>query len=280
MKSDYEERKSRIMLRLAERAAKQRTESDRLFKRSDEMASVIPMGQPILVGHHSEKGHRNYLKKIHNTMDKAVQANQKAQYFESRLESMENNSSISSDDPEALTKLKDKLEGLSNLQIFMKSCNKIINNKKLTDVQKVEQLTKFHNSITEAKAYKLLAPDFCGRVGFASYKLTNNNANMSRIKDRIKSLESVASMSSEEITINNVKIRTSVEDNRVQVFFPDIPVQAIRHELKSNGFHWSPSVGAWQRQISNYAIHRAKQIVKTMCKPDGEDKSTCENCAS
>lgn len=267
------------MERLAERAKNQKAESDRLHKKSSDMASVIPFGQPILVGHHSEKRDRNYRDKIHNTMGASVRARQKASYFESRLESMENNTAISSDDPEALTKLKDKLEGLENLQLFMKGCNKIIKNKKLSDAEKVAKLLEYHNSLTEAKAYKLLAPDFAGRVGFPSYKLTNNNANMSRIKDRIKSLERVNAMTSEEVTIHDVRILTSVEDNRVQIFFPDKPDEKIRHELKSNGFHWSPQVGAWQRQISTYAIQRAKQIVTQMCKPD-ENNPTCENCGA
>lgn len=280
MKSDYEERRARIMVKLAERAERQRAESDRLYNKSSQMASVIPFGQPILIGHHSEKADRSYRSKIHATMDNSLRAKQKAAYFESRLESMEGNNAISSDDPMAITKLKEKLEGLENLQVLMKGCNKIIKNRKLSDAQKVEQLTAYHRSMTEAKAYKLLAPDFCGRVGFPSYKLTNNNANMSRIKDRIKSLETVASMTSEETLINNVRISTSVEDNRVQIFFPDKPNEEIRHELKANGFHWSPQVGAWQRQITSYAIHRAKQMVTQMCRPPEQDNPPCENCGS
>ncbi len=279
MKSDYEERKARIMERLAERAEKSKREAERLFEHSRKMASVIPFGQPILVGHHSEKSDRNYRKKIHATMDKAVETKQKADYYESRLESMEANHSISSDDPQALERLKEKLEGLQELQELMKGCNKIVKNKKLTDNQKVEKLIAYNDKITDAYAWKLLTPDYCGRIGFASYRLTNNNANMTRIKERITELEKKESMKTSEVTINNVRILTNMEDNRVQIFFPDKPSEKVRHELKSNGFHWSPQVGAWQRQVTPYAVHRAKQIVTNLC-GTADENPNCENCGS
>ena len=53
----------------------------------------------------------------------------------------------------------------------------------------------------------------------------------------------------------------NVEDNRLQIFFPEIPSEATRRELKSNGFRWSPSVGAWQRHRSNRATYLAKLML-------------------
>src|SRR5713226_1456384 len=46
--------------RLEDRSEKASTESERLYNHAHEMASVIPFGQPILVGHHSEKRDRRY----------------------------------------------------------------------------------------------------------------------------------------------------------------------------------------------------------------------------
>lgn len=279
MKSDYHERRARIMERLAERALRQKNESKRLFEKSSDMASVIPFGQPILVGHHSEKRDRNYREKIHNTMGASVRAQQKAEYYESRLESMETNSAISSDDPDALVKLKEKLERLENLQTFMKECNKIINSKKLSDQQKVEKLVASHHSIDEAKARELLSPDFCNRVGFPSYRLTNNNGNMARIKERIKMLEKMATMKTEETVIQDVRIVTSVEDNRVQIFFPRIPSDDIRKELNSHGFRWAPSIKAWVRHLNDYATYLAKQIVTKYYSPKQDDQP-CDSCGA
>ena len=41
-------------------------------RRAREMASIIPLGQPILIGHHSERGDRNYRNRIHRTFVKAA----------------------------------------------------------------------------------------------------------------------------------------------------------------------------------------------------------------
>ena len=38
---------------------------------------------------------------------------------------------------------------------------------------------------------------------------------------------------------------------RIQLFFEGKPEPEVRDILKSNGFRWAPSVGAWQRQLNN-----------------------------
>lgn len=72
--------------RLEDRADNASSESDDLYKRAHTMASAIPMGQPILVGHHSEKRDRNYREKIHNTFRRAFQADDKAKHYARRAE--------------------------------------------------------------------------------------------------------------------------------------------------------------------------------------------------
>lgn len=68
MKNDYFEKKEARLERFKTLAGSNEKLSISLANKSNEMASVIPMGQPILVGHHSEKRDRNYRNKIHNTM--------------------------------------------------------------------------------------------------------------------------------------------------------------------------------------------------------------------
>ena len=60
---------------------------------------------------------------------------------------------------------------------------------------------------------------------------------------------------------NGVCLVDNVEANRLQIFFPEIPSEEIRRELKRNGFHWSPTGGAWQRHRSNRATYLAKLIL-------------------
>ena len=47
------------------------------------------------------------------------------------------------------------------------------------------------------------------------------------------------------------KVKENVEAMRIQLFFEGKPEPEVRDILKSNGFRWAPSVGAWQRQLNN-----------------------------
>jgi len=72
-----------------ERAAKAEKESQQRYNHAHELGSIIPMGQPILVGHHSENGHRNLLKKIDNNMRKSCEADDKAAYYNNKASNAE-----------------------------------------------------------------------------------------------------------------------------------------------------------------------------------------------
>lgn len=49
-------------------------------------------------------------------------------------------------------------------------------------------------------------------------------------------------------------------DNRLQIFFEEKPDGETRSALKSNGFRWAPSAGAWQRQLNDNAIYAAGRV--------------------
>lgn len=261
MKSNFEERKENRLEAYQSLAEKNAALSTSLYDHARKMSDCIPFGQPILVGHHSEKRDRNYRNKIHNTMGKSVEASNKAAYYKDRAETLLNNTAISSDDPNAIDKLQEKLAGLEATQELYKSINKVIK-KKLGEAEKVTLLVDL--GLKEETAIKLLQPDFCGRIGVPSYKLTNNNGNMKRVRDRITHLERLSKIQSSEEEINGVRLVVSTEDNRVQLFFPGIPAESVRKELKSNGFRWAPSVGAWMAYLKQWNINRAKEILNKL----------------
>lgn len=260
MKSNYEEKKEARLESYQRLAAKNDQLSNSAYKASHDMLSVIPMGQPILVGHHSERGHRNLLKKADNAMRKSVEADEKAAYYRGRADSLLNGTAISSDNPDAIELLKEKLEGLQKAQELMKACNKITGSKKLSEAEKIEKLQGL--GLKESTAKEIMTPRY-GRVGLPSYKLTNNNATINNVKKRIQHLESIAKLHTEEVSYpGGVTLKLNVEDNRVQIFFPGKPSNEVRYDLKRAGFHYSYTVGAWMRLISNWAIHEAKEIIK------------------
>jgi hypothetical protein len=57
------------------------TRSENSFKSANAISSLIPMGQPILIGHHSEGRHRKDLKRIDSCMQKSIEEDKKAKYF-------------------------------------------------------------------------------------------------------------------------------------------------------------------------------------------------------
>lgn len=92
---------------------------------------------------------------------------------------------ISSDDPNALEKLKEKLDKLKKQQERMKAANAAI---RMKDSAKGDaKLSELGYTPDQIKA--LREPDFCGRVGYPTYELSNNNANIRRVQKRVEELE-------------------------------------------------------------------------------------------
>ena len=249
----YEQKRQDKADRLKAAAERTRQESDRLYDNAHKMAKAIPFGQPILVGHYSEKRDRNYRGKIENGFRKSFELSDKAEELEERAKAIENNNAIFSDDPDAVEKIEQKIERLEQRQKLMVSANRLV---RKSDREGLAAL-----GFSEQAIEKLFTPDCFGGLGFASYALTNNSANIRRLKQRAKDIQNVRDRDTSEIEVGDVRIVNNTEDNRTQIFFPGKPSADIRTELKRSGFRWAPSIGAWQRNYSDYAFAIAKNIV-------------------
>lgn len=258
-KSDYEDKQDAKEERYSNAADNARGRSDAAYKAAKSVTDNIPFGQPILVGHHSEKADRNRRDRAHNNFGKSIAEGNKADYYAAKAAAVGTDAGgIKTEDPDAIKKLKSELDSCEQSQVLMKAANKIIKSKKLSDEDKVGQLTE----LGIPKAATLLEPDFCGRVGFASYSLSNNNANIRRLKERLKDLEFREQQENQELEFGDITVSIDYDDNRVRLLFPGKPDEDVRSKLKSNGFRWSPRNGAWQRHISNHAIRLATDIAK------------------
>lgn len=264
---NYEAKRQARIERYKARAEKASQESTKLHEKAHKMASVIPLGQPILIGHHSEKTHRNLLKRIHKKTDKAVEEWEKSHYWKDRAKAAENNRAIYSDDPKATIKLREKIQKAEELQTIMKKANQIIRSKPKNErtEEKIKKLMELGLKMFTAE--KFFTPDFMGQIGFADYKLTNNNANIRRMKQRLADLEKVKQNETIEVEHNSFKVIENVEENRIQIIFPGKPSYEIRTILKENGFRWAPSQGIWQRHLNNsgrwavqHAIEKINQL--------------------
>jgi hypothetical protein len=158
----------------------------------------------------------------------------------------------------AVERLEDKIERLERTHEKMKKANAII--RKGENVN--EKLAEL--GFNARTIHEITHPDFAGRTGF-SFHLTNSNAEIRRVKERIaaeKQRVECYKAGDKEYIIGDVKVLENVSLNRIQLFFPGKPEVAMREKLKSRGFHWSPTEGAWQRQLTNAAIYDTKDILK------------------
>lgn len=76
---------------LAAKAVRTGEASTAAWDRAHEMGSIIPFGQPVLVGHHSEGRDRRYRARIGAKMDKAVELDQESRDAERRAAAAEGN---------------------------------------------------------------------------------------------------------------------------------------------------------------------------------------------
>ena len=255
--NSYEQKQEARRERYLELADKNRARSTQEFRKADlrEEVSGIPFGQPILIGHHSEGRHRRAIERADNAMRRSIEADKTASYYEDKADGV-GRAGISSDDPEAATKLQAKIDKAIARQEHMKASNKAL--RKGDD----DALRALGYSDEGIAAFK--APDFCGRTGFASYELTNNNANIRRMKLRIDQLRRDATRETKETEGDGYRLVENADENRIQLFFPGKPSAEIRTMLKSRGFRWSRYNGCWQRHLNSAGRYAAQGVIERL----------------
>ena len=178
-----------------------------------------------------------------------------------------NNVVISSDDPKAIEKLTEKLEKCQEKQDLMKKVNAYY---------KKNGTCIGCEGLTEQQARKLDIDVQTGysweKQPFPSFKLTNNNSEIRRLKKRIEQLTADKETGFVGWQFEGGEAVINEEKNRLQLLFDEKPSDAERAALKSNGFKWAPSDGAWQRQLNSNAFYAANRI--DFIQPDNGKKPT------
>lgn len=169
---------------------------------------------------------------------------------------------IKSNDERAIEKLEEQLNDLKERQELMKEANKAV---RMKDTEAGDDKLR-ELGFDEEHIKSLRTPDYCGRLGFPGYELTNINANIHRIEGRIKSIQTVKSKETTESDYRTFKAVENTEAMRYQIIFDGKPDADIRDILKGNGFKWAPSQGAWQRQITANGKYAFKKVIEELQK--------------
>lgn len=183
----YRERRLRRAERLRQWAEKRQQRSAARFTRAHSAIAGIPPGQPILVGHHSERHHRRDLARHDTAMRAGFEHQQKAASMDRRADEIERQAdrAIYDDDPDALEQLRERIAGLEARRDRMKAINRAIRKgagweariaPPLTDDERAELASLAH---AWAGVYK---------PGYPPYALQNLAGNLTRQRQRLARL--------------------------------------------------------------------------------------------
>lgn len=253
--NNYQEKRQAKINRFLALSEKISQESESKYNNASKLASVIPFGQPILIGHHSEGRDRRYRARIERLFENSFELQKKAEYYKNKAEATQHNNSISSDDPEAIQKIKDKIERIKDSNEKAKLANKAIKKAVILE-QKINAYMLSGLSKEQAiKHYEF-------SLKYPYYEtFRTDTAEIRRLQQRLEGLEKLKTLSNKSFMVNDVEIVDNVEQNRLQLKFPTKPSYETIQKLKKAGFRWSPTNNAWQAYRKQWNFNNAKQII-------------------
>jgi hypothetical protein len=219
------------------------------LRRAGELSDQIPMGQPILVGHHSEKRHRRHVERIDANMRKGIEEERKSEHHASKADGLRNqmDRSIYSDDPDAIEQLEARILELERSRDRMKATNQAWRKAGKPGPEDSVGWTKVaaalgwtEASTTEAKLRRDLAQFPYHKQPYPSYALTNLGGNIRRLRKRIDDVKARQARSEAAESADGPVIDG---ETWVSVTFPEKPGRDILQALKAAGFLWK--AGSW-----------------------------------
>nr|WP_306290381.1 DUF3560 domain-containing protein [Pseudoflavonifractor phocaeensis] len=244
--SGYEDKKVTRIEGYRERAERAAAQAQGLSHRASDMVADVPLGQSLPKG---------YREQMWSALDKSLEAQEKAAYYASKAKAAEENKAVSSDDPEAIEKLKNKLsaeeikrERLKRLNTYYRTHSTCAGCEGISD----ELAAKLDAMMQEAPSWQTgPVPD---------YQLDYSGAEIRRLKGRIAALEVERATEYVGWEFEGGRAEVNREENRLQLLFDEKPDWAVRSALDKAGFHWAPSNDAWQRQLNRRAFAAADTL--------------------
>lgn len=257
--NDYEQKKADRIDRLRSGAQKLTSKGHAALGAARAIGDQIPFGQPILVGHHSEKRHRRAIERIDAQYRKGFDALKEGKELEARADAAESNTAISSDDPSAIEKLEAKL-----LQVKAEHARDVAGNKAIRAAKgdrEAARVALLALGFTEKQVSSALMTSYGDKV--CGFFVNNASATVRATEKRIAELRAKeAAPERAPLTVGDATMTWNKAANRVQIRWPARPGDATCEALSQNGFRWAPSTGAWQRHASEQAWYRGEQVIR------------------
>ena len=192
----------------------------------------------------------------------AYDKNQKAyKALESILHQLETAGSggIQSGEADAVEKLQKKLDALEAQRERMKAVNQFFRKHGTLD-----GCPALSDAEREKLASDMAASWHLGKDPYPAFTLSNMGAEIRRLKDRVSAISKAEAAGLKEEQRDGVRIVEDPETMRIKLIFDDKPDEQTRDALKSNGFRWAPSAGAWQRVLNANGRFAAGRVLAAL----------------
>lgn len=250
----YRERRERKAERLREWADQREAKGRAQVEGARTISSYIPFGQPILVGHHSEKRHRRDLDRIDRGFSNGYGNIEKADSFRSRADNIEAaaDRAIYDDDPDAIERLEEKIAKLEAERERNKTFNKthaFVGDNRFDREGRVGEIVgkrtgfvtvRFKDGTTEDVPRARVFP------ALSSYVASNLNGLLGTTRKRLDYLKRQRDNDATRTTREAAGATIARNANGwLEVAFPDKPEREILDELRAAGFFWDRKRMCW-----------------------------------
>lgn len=177
-----------------------------------------------------------------------------------KIRDIGNSTAIYSDEDDAIERLEEKAE---KYRAFLEEM------KKRNAHYRKHGTMKGYDDLMDEEAEKLdreIQSSFY-KVPYPSYDLTSARQKIKAAEERAEQLRKLKAKAEQPAEdkyphVDGVEVEENAEAMRIQLFFNGKPSEEIRTILKSNGFRWSPSFGAWQRQLTENGKSATKRALE------------------
>jgi len=221
-------------------AGKARARSDARFDAARAIGDRIPMGQPILVGHHSERHARRDIARIDANMSKGVEEYKLAEHHASKARGLavQLERTIFDDDPDAIERLEARIAAR---EANAKQANEINKAWRKGGIEAVRAVAG--DKVAEVCAQTMKTAPWLK----SPLSATGARAAIRADRERIEAIKvKQARAEKAEAAPAGVLVESlgsSADDEYVRVTFPDKPARDVLAALRAAGFRWGG--GSW-----------------------------------